>query len=88
MEPIDHIEIGGDHASLRGTNKKAEMVARMSVNTDYSVDEVMVHYRLSAAEVHAAIAYFYDNQSELDAHHQDAIRWASVRAFSLAQFIE
>jgi uncharacterized protein (DUF433 family) len=86
MEVINHIEIRDEQAYIRGTNKKAEMVARMFVGTEYSIEEIMEQYKLSAAEVHAAIAYYYDNQEALDAAHQQAIQWAEENALTLDKF--
>ena len=86
MEVINHIEIRDEQAYIRGTNRKAEMVARMYVGTEYSIEEVMEHYNLSAAEVHSAIAYYYDNQVTLDARHQQAIQWAEENALTLPKF--
>jgi uncharacterized protein (DUF433 family) len=86
MEVINHIEIRDGQAYVRGTNKKAEMVARMFVGTEYSIKDVMEQYNLSAAEVHAAIAYYYDNQEALDVAHQQAIQWAEENALTLDKF--
>jgi len=86
MQVVNHIEIRDDKAYIHGTNKKAEMVARMYIGTDYSIEDVMDHYGLSAAEVHAAIAYYYDNQDALDARHQQAIQWAEENAMTLDKF--
>lgn len=86
MEVVNHIEMRDGRAFIRGTNKKAEMIARMYVGTDYSIEDVMEQYNLSAAEVHSAIAYYYDNQKELDAQHQQAIVWAKENGQTLAQF--
>jgi uncharacterized protein (DUF433 family) len=86
MEVINHIEIRDEQAYIRGTNKKAELVARMYVGTEYSIEEVMEQYNLRAAEVHAAIAYYYDNQEMLDARHQQAVQWAEENALTLDKF--
>lgn len=86
MEVVHHIEIRDGRAYIRGTNKKAEMVARMYVGTDYSIEDVMAQYNLSAAAVHAAIAYYYDNQDVLDARHQAAREWADENALTLDAF--
>jgi len=86
MEVINHIEIREDQAYIRGTNKKVEMIARMYVGTSYSIEDVTEHYNLSAAEVHAAIAYYYDNQDALDARHQQSIQWAEENALTLDKF--
>jgi uncharacterized protein (DUF433 family) len=72
MEILSHIVIEEDKAYIAGRRHlKAEMVARMYVDGDYTIAEVMEHYNLSAAEVHAALTYYYDNREALDtAHHQ------------------
>jgi uncharacterized protein (DUF433 family) len=57
---------------------KAEMVARMAVDGDATIQQTMDHYGLSEAEVHAALTYYYDNRPELDQAH-DAIL-AEIRA--------
>ena len=88
MQVVNHIEIRNDQAYIRGTNKKAEMVARMYVGTDYTIEEVMTQYNLSAADVHAAIAYYYDNQTELDKRHREMIEWAEKNALTLEKFKE
>jgi uncharacterized protein (DUF433 family) len=86
MRLINHIEIRDGRGYIRGTNKKAEMIARMYLNADYTIEEVMEQYNVSAAEVHAAIAYYYDNQQELDARHQQALEWAAGNAMTLDKF--
>jgi len=74
MEVINHIIIINNQARIRRkTNLKAEMVARMFVDGDYSIDDVMEQYGLTASEVHSAIAYYYDNQETLDAEYEHAI---------------
>jgi len=83
---INHIEIRDGCAYIRGTNKKAEMVARMYVGTDYSIEEVMEQYSLSAANVHAAITYYYDNREELDARHEAIVNEIRENAMTLEKF--
>jgi uncharacterized protein (DUF433 family) len=85
MQVLNHIEIREGRGYIRDTNKKAEMVARMYIETDYTIEEVMEHYNLSASEVHAAIAYYYDNQEELDKQHQKAITWAEDNTLTIEQ---
>jgi uncharacterized protein (DUF433 family) len=67
MQVLSHIIIRNGTAYIDGQGfLKAEMVARMVVDGDYSVEATMQHYNLSAAEVHAALVYYYDNRHELD----------------------
>jgi uncharacterized protein (DUF433 family) len=57
---------------------KAELVARMHVNGERSIDFVMAHYGLTRAQVHAALAYYYENQEVLDAEYEHD--WATSQA--------
>jgi uncharacterized protein (DUF433 family) len=70
MEIFSHIVIRDGKAYVEGRGSlKAEMVARMYVDGDYSIEEIMEHYNLSAAEVHAALTFYYDHRQALDAAH-------------------
>jgi uncharacterized protein (DUF433 family) len=62
---------------------KAEMVARMVVDGDYPIEDVMAQYSLTASEVHAALTYYYDNQSELDAAHDCLLAEIQTNAMTL-----
>lgn len=87
MEMINHIVIKNGKAYIAGKEYlKAEMVARMYVDGDYSIEQVMEHYGLSAAEVHAALTYYYDNQPALDAAHQKALDEIHANAMNLDTF--
>ena len=82
MQVINHIFVKDNQAYIAGrSNLKAEMVARMVVDGAYSIEEVMEHYQLSAAEVHAAIAYYHDNHQELDRMQEQ--KWASIHENAL-----
>lgn len=69
MQVISHIEIRDGVGYLRGRNLKAKMVARMHLWEHQPIAAVMQHYGLSAAEVYAALAFYYDNQAALDAEY-------------------
>lgn len=65
---------------------KAEMVARMYVDGDHTIEDVMSHYGPTAGQVHAAIAYYYDNQTELDATHERVLAEIRENAMTLEKF--
>lgn len=65
---------------------KAEMVARMVVDGDSPIEVVMSQYDLTASEVHAALAYYYDNQPELDAAHERQLSEIQANAMTLEKF--
>jgi len=78
VQLINHIIIENNIAYIaeRG-HLKAEMVARMVVDGDYTVEETMEQYDLSASQVYSALAYYYDNQTALDESHEQ--KWATIR---------
>lgn len=68
LQIINHIRIDNNVAYVAGHGYlKAEMVARMHTDEGCAIAHVMEHYQLSAAEVHACLTYYYDNQEVLDA---------------------
>ncbi len=62
------------------------MVARMHLWEKKSVEEVMEHYGLSAAEVHAAIVFYYDNREALDAEYEQNMRLLKEMGTSTQEF--
>lgn len=51
---------------------KAELVARRHVEGGNTIEEVMAHYPLTRAQVYAALAYFYENEDDLNREYD---RW-------------
>ncbi len=87
MQIVNHILMKHDEARIEGKEHlKAEMVARMYVDGDYTVEAVMAHYGLTAAEVHAAIAYYFDNRVELDSAHKGVLTEIRENAMTLEKF--
>jgi uncharacterized protein (DUF433 family) len=80
---IEHLRIEDDIAYVAGHGYlKAEMVARMHVDDQYSLEEVMTHYHLTPSEVHACLVYYYDNQEMLDEEQAQAIAEISANAIN------
>jgi uncharacterized protein (DUF433 family) len=86
MEVVNHIEIVDGQARIRGRTLKAKMVARMHLWENQPIKKVMEHYGLSAAEVYAALAFYYDNQAELDAEYEANIALLREVGTSSAEF--
>jgi uncharacterized protein (DUF433 family) len=87
MRNSSHIVMKEGQARIEGKEHlKAEMIARMYVNGDHSIEDVMAHYGLTAAEVHAAIVYYYDNQAELDDRHERELAEIHENAMTLDKF--
>lgn len=64
---VQHIVIIDNHARISGTSFKAAIVARMHAVAGQNLETVMEQYDLTRSQVHAALAYYYDNREELDA---------------------
>ena len=86
MQVVNHIEIRDDTAYVAGRNVKAKMVARMVVREKASVEQVVEQYSLTPAEVHAALAYYYDNQAVLDAEYEANIAQLKQTGTSFENF--
>jgi hypothetical protein len=47
------------------------MVAGMVLQAGATIEQVAEHYNLTYAEVHAALAYYYDNQAAFERENRD-----------------
>lgn len=62
-----HIIIkGGNGYLLNYPHLKAHLVASMHIHGEVSIEDVAEHYDIELADVYAAIAYYYDNQEEIE----------------------
>lgn len=64
-----HIEkIEGDSARLQRLPRiRVAQIAMDYLNHGWSADEIVIHYpHLRPAEVHSAMAYYFDHQEEID----------------------
>lgn len=87
MQIINHIIVRDDVAYIAGHDHlKAEMVARMVVDGGQDIEAVMAHYQLTYAEVHSALAYYYDNQVVLDKAYQKKLADIRASATTLEEF--
>jgi uncharacterized protein (DUF433 family) len=84
MQITNHIIMREGQARIEGKEHlKAEMVARMYVDGHATIEAVMEHYGLTAAEVHAAIAYYYDNRETLDTAYEQTLTEIHENAMTL-----
>lgn len=74
MENMTYIIFKNKIAQVAGKEHlKAEPIARMHVGGGATIEEVMEHYQLTRAQVHAVLAYYYENQEELDQAYDEAM---------------
>jgi uncharacterized protein (DUF433 family) len=69
-DAIPHIEstpgVRGGRPRIAGRRITVDDVVIMNRRLGHSVDEIVAKYDLSFAEVHAALAYYYGHQAEID----------------------
>lgn len=70
--PVNHIELVDGNAIIIGTTLKAALVASMVVKANAAMEDIMEHFALSRAQVHAALAYYYDHENMIEATFQKA----------------
>jgi uncharacterized protein (DUF433 family) len=76
LAPLAHIRIDDGRALIDGTSYKVLDVVLDHLAYGWSPEEVYFqHYgELSMAQIYAALSYYYDHQSELDADIQRQLR--------------
>lgn len=86
MEIIKHIEVRDKIGYIAGRNIKAKMVARLYIWEQTPIETIVQQYDITPAEVHAAIAYYYDNQAILDAEYEQNLAKIKSIGTSLEDF--
>ncbi len=82
---IKYIIFKDDEARIVGKEHlRAELFARMHASGNASIEEVMEHYGLSRAQVHAALAYYFENQAMLDELYEKS--WAESKGIKSTEF--
>jgi uncharacterized protein (DUF433 family) len=78
----EHIErtpdTAGGRPRIRGRRITVQQIAVWHERLGKSADEIAAEYDLTLADVHAALAYYFDHREEIDA------RMAEDRAFAEA----
>ena len=74
---LDYIEVDDRGvAKLIGTRSKVMQIV-MDTRNGYTPEEIQAHYpHLTIAQVHAALAYYYDHRAEVDQQIENDIRYA------------
>lgn len=63
--------VRGGKPRLAGTRITVSDIAIMHVKLGQSVDEISTEYDLPLAGVHSALAYYYNNQADIDRQIED-----------------
>lgn len=68
-----HVDASGGRAVVSGTDIKVSQIASEVEHLGMTPDEIVeAHPHLSLADVHAALAYYYDHQSAIRSEWQEA----------------
>ena len=67
-------EIRGGRPCIVGTDLRVLDIVVAMIFDERKPDQLAQDYALSMAEVHAALAYYYDNQAEIDDDIREDIR--------------
>jgi uncharacterized protein (DUF433 family) len=71
-----HIEIIDGTAHVINTPFKVADVAAIYLHGQSSVDWIVENYPLTYAQIHAALAYYYDHQAEIERYWRETERLA------------
>jgi len=64
-------KIRGGRPVVAGTGIRVMDIVALTKYHQRTVEEITVSYGLTMAQVHAALAYYYDHQSEIDKQLED-----------------
>jgi uncharacterized protein (DUF433 family) len=70
--PVNHIEIVNEQAIVGEARVKVKQIVNMHLRGGAPISDVMEQYNLTAAEVHSALAYYYDNQAVFDREYEES----------------
>ena len=74
-------EVRGGRPCIVGTGLRVMDIVNAMIFAERSPDQLAKDYELSMAEVHAALAYYYENKDEIDAN----IREDNLRSEAIAK---
>jgi uncharacterized protein (DUF433 family) len=78
----------GGKPRLAGRRISVEDIAVWHERMGKSVDEIAAEYDLSLAEVHAALAYYFDHKAEIDQQLADGEAWVATMRASTPSLLE
>jgi uncharacterized protein (DUF433 family) len=83
LAPIGHIEVDDRNvAHIAGSRTKVTQIVLDSRARGWSPEEIKAQYpHLTLADIHAALAFYYDHQMEIDAQiEKDRKAYEEIRA--------
>lgn len=65
---VSNPQIRSGRPIIAGTRMAVQDIAIGFIHKGYSIDDLLTHYpHLNRAQIHAALAYYYDHKGEIDA---------------------
>jgi uncharacterized protein (DUF433 family) len=65
--PINHIAIINGNPSIASTGLEVGFVVDWILNRHWTFEMIEREYKLTPAQIHAALSYYYDHKAEIDA---------------------
>lgn len=84
---INHIEIVDSQPRILGKRITVQEIVAMHILNQQPISWIVENYDLTAAEVHTALAYYYDNQAEITQALHESEVFAKQNATSLHEEI-
>jgi uncharacterized protein (DUF433 family) len=76
------------HARIIGRGVKVEVIAVMYVYNHQTIDWIADNFDLTPAQIHAALAYYYDHRAEFDRDIEKGERLAEEIGTPMTELIE
>jgi len=86
--PINYIELREGIAYIIGTSVKVAVIVSSYVYADSSIEWISENYDLTPAQVHTALAYYYDHPTEINRQHHTSQQLAQKIGTALSDKIE
>lgn len=82
------VELRDGVAYIIGTSIKVSVIVSNYVYGESSIEWITENYDLTPAQVHTALAYYYDHSAEIDEQHQSSNLLAQNIGVSLSDKID
>lgn len=84
VSSIEHIDVDEEGvARIVGKRTKVIQIVMDKMANDWNPEQIQAQYpHLSLSEIHAAFAFYYDHQAELDVQIQQDVKKAEARSAS------
>jgi uncharacterized protein (DUF433 family) len=83
---VSNPDIRGGRPIIKGTTLRVQDIAEAHRFQNYTPDEMAYQFQITLAQVHAALAYYFDHRNEIDSQIEaDLQRFQQAKAEGLGQ---